>query len=126
MEADGQVAYCISSNKPAGGFYENISYTIDSKSPDNSTTAIALSYGYTGKTKYGYSDDYERNATQILVWIIKDGWFGTSDEETALEIFTEEMSSEKRTAIRDIYHKITENTVKVYSGWSKAKSVKVK
>lgn len=43
-----------------------------------------LIYGYTGTTKYGYSKNVEYYATQILCWIIENGYYSNSSKSTEI------------------------------------------
>ena len=105
----GQVAYCIQSSKDAWtGNYTAQDYYDDLSRAQRLNLKHALIYGYQGMTKYGYSADTERIATQIVIWNICDGWFNNSYESTAVGIFTEGMSSSMATNVKACYNKIKE------------------
>ncbi len=88
LKIDGKIGYCVDSLANSGSagnvstFEHALDYTLNSK------ISLALAYGYTGTTKYGYSADVEQLATQVIVWNICDGWYDTANETTALNIFT--------------------------------------
>lgn len=105
----GQVAYCIQSSKDAWtGDYTAQDYYDDLSRAQRLNLKHALIYGYQGTTKYGYSADTERIATQIVIWNICDGWFNNSSESTAVGVFTEGMSSSMATNVKACYNKIKE------------------
>ena len=105
----GQVAYCIQSSKDAWTVdYTAQDYYDDLSRAQRLNLKHALIYGYQGTTKYGYSADTERIATQIVIWNICDGWFNNSSESTAVGVFTEGMSSSMATNVKVCYNKIKE------------------
>lgn len=105
----GQVAYCIQSSKDAWTSDYTAQDAYDVLSPtQHRNLKHALIYGYQGTTKYGYSADTERIATQIVIWNICDGWFNNSSESTAVGVFTEGMSSSMATNVKVCYNKIKE------------------
>lgn len=105
----GQVAYCIQSSKDAWTSDYTAQDAYDVLSPtQHRNLKHALIYGYQGTTKYGYSADTERIATQIVIWNICDGWFNNSSESTAVGVFTEGMSSTMASNVKACYNKIKE------------------
>lgn len=110
LTADGQTAYCIDSLADSGnGAGTQSRFTVDEIRTPNNPLSVAISYGYTGKTKYGYSAETEQLATQIMVWCIQDGWYDNSSESTALDRFTAGMGSTLAANVKTVYGKIKAN-----------------
>lgn len=119
LTVDGKVAYCIASNESAGVVDNTSSFTVSDDSIANGDLVdLALSYGYTGRTKYNETSDVERMATQIIIWCIVDGWFNNSNEEKAVDIYTAEMgivASDVKTVYQSIKSKVLNHTSKAPS-----------
>lgn len=107
LSADGQVAYCVNSLKNSGSGGNISSFKAGDVIDSNGPMSLALAYGYLGTAKYGYSDEVEQLATQIMVWCIQDGWYNNSDETKALNIFTANMGS-ITSSVKDVYYKMKE------------------
>ena len=74
----------------------------------------ALMYGYIDSTRYGYTADEERIATQIVIWNICDGWFNNTNEKTALSRFTQNIPTSgniKKSSVVACYGKIKSQVV---------------
>ncbi len=109
LTVDGQVAYCIDSGLSQGWNGQSSGVIGNSYTAENQIS-LALAYGYTSKTKYGYSADTERLATQIVIWNMLDGWYDNDKEATALNYFTKEMGDSTLIAnVKTVYYKIKEN-----------------
>ena len=109
LSVDGQVAYCIDSLSTQGPNGTSSGRIGDSYLAENQIS-LALAYGYTSKTKYGYSAETERLATQIVIWNMLDGWYDNGSEATALNYFTAEMGDSTLIAnVKTVYYKIKEN-----------------
>lgn len=107
LTADGQTAYCIDSLADSGdGAGTQSRFTVEELETPNNPLSLAIAYGYTGNTKYGYSAETEQLATQILVWCIQDGWYDNSNESIALDRFTENMGSTLAENVKTVYYKI--------------------
>lgn len=119
LTVDGKVAYCIASNASAGIVDNTSSFTVSGDSITNSDLVdLALSYGYTGSTKYNETPDVERMATQIIIWCIVDGWFNNANEAKALDIYTAEMgsvASDVKTVYQSLKAKVLNHTSKAPS-----------
>ena len=114
LSVDGQVAYCIDSRATQGPNGQS-NGTVDDSYADDHRISLALAYGYTGSTKYGYSSDTERLATQIVIWNIMDGWYDNDSEATALYYFTAQMGDSTLIAnVKTVYYKIKDN-IKSYN-----------
>lgn len=109
MTADGQIAYCSDSLADSGTGGNNSIFHIDTGLNNDDPVSLALAYGYTGRTKYGYSAETEQLATQIMVWCIEDGWYDNSSESTALDRFTAGMGSTLAANVKTVYGKIKAN-----------------
>lgn len=82
LSVNGNVAYCVECGDKAS-VGKNTTVTdmaqllrnAENMSADEKATymTFALMYGYTGTTKYGYSADVERAATQAFIWLITTG-----------------------------------------------------
>lgn len=82
LSVNGNVAYCVECGDKAS-VGKNATVTdlsqllrdADNMSSDEKASymTFALMYGYTGATKYGYSADVERAATQAFIWLITTG-----------------------------------------------------
>lgn len=82
LSVNGNVAYCIECGDKAS-VGQNTTVTDLTQLLRNASNmssqekaryvTYTLMYGYTGSTKYGYSADVERAATQAFVWLITTG-----------------------------------------------------
>lgn len=109
MTANGQIAYCSDSLADSGGGGNISRFTVKDNYSDNSPVSLAIAYGYTGRTKYGYSAETEQLATQIVIWCIQDGWYDNSSESTALNYFTANMGNTLASNVKTVYGKIKAN-----------------
>ena len=60
------------------------------------------------ETKYGYSNEVENIASQIINWTILHNWFNTSSESSVLNVYTANMSSSVASNVKACYNKIKE------------------
>lgn len=86
LTVNGKPAYCIE----LGEQVHTGSYTFQDAYnkltvAERTLLKNALVYGYTGKSKYGYSKNVEYYATQILCWTIENGYYNHTSKST--EIF---------------------------------------
>ncbi|MBD5081119.1 MAG: Cys-Gln thioester bond-forming surface protein, partial [Ruminococcaceae bacterium] len=114
LSVDGQIAYCIDSQSTQGANGTSTG-TVGNAYASDKDISLALAYGYTGTTKYGYSADTERLATQIIIWNMLDGWYDNDSESTALYYFTAEMGDSTLIAnVKTVYYLI-KNNIKNYN-----------
>jgi len=141
--AKGQVAYCISPSKSANTNSFNVTLKepteanlgITAEMDELLTKALMVGYtgtedmvlrnaGFDGNLRWmtaghaplplsGYSYTSQRIATQILVWMIKQGWYGNSDYESrALAIFTKELPTSPKNYKQEVigaYNQLKQN-----------------
>ena len=117
LTANGQVAYCVepSEHLTAGtktiqeiwsGFSEN----------QRKLTTAAYIYGYNGTTRYGYSDDVERAATQAILWSIALGVLNTSKEDLFLNCaFSGNTSATNKSNAKSVFALIKEQIISHYT-----------
>lgn len=111
LTANGKVAYCIKSNASAGVVDNTSAFVVSDGSIENEDLLdLALSYGFTGKTKYNADADVERIATQILIWCITDGWFDNASETKALNIYTAGMGA-IAADVKSVYQALKSNVL---------------
>ena len=60
------------------------------------------------ETKYGYSNEVENIASQIINWTILHNWFNTSSESSVLNVYTANMPSSVASNVKACYNKIKE------------------
>lgn len=79
LAVNGEPAYCIELGTHASAGSGSLS-EVYSKFTTEQKNLIqyTLIYGYRGKTQYGYSKNVEYYATQILCWIIQNGYYNNS------------------------------------------------
>lgn len=111
MYVNGEVAYCteyhVSSSTGDGLTSTNLNNRINTDAQRR--LALALSFGYNPNTAsngsweyYGYGD-LAYVATQIMVWQIVEGTYGTGYEERVLSTLADATGGGKQ-AVLDVYH----------------------
>ncbi|MCL1830047.1 MAG: SpaA isopeptide-forming pilin-related protein [Oscillospiraceae bacterium] len=77
---DGNIAYCLDrANQNPDGSQDTVMSISSLSAEQLQRIRLILLYGYDGNTKYGYSADIERVATQICIWQIAHGLINNSD-----------------------------------------------
>jgi hypothetical protein len=114
--ADGKIAYCIQENTNTFSAEHSVSEFYDGLAPmQQNNIRLSLIYGYKGNPQYGFSDDVERLATQIMIWLIVYGWYDTGDETAALNIYTENMPSNVASNVKTVYGRMKEGMSEHYN-----------
>lgn len=105
FSADGNVAYCVdrTSQVPEGVQVEMGSDWDGFSSSTKRNVALILLYGYDGTSRYGYSADTERVATQMAIWAATHAILGSSYEGVYRE---NAISSGLRNDVLSVYDRI--------------------
>ena len=106
LSANEQIAYCDNSLKDSGDSGAITPFTVIDTKGSSDLLTLAIAYGYTGRTKYGFTEETERLATQIMVWCIQDDFYDNDKESTALNLFTANMGSTLASNVKTVYGKI--------------------
>ncbi|WP_083712053.1 SpaA isopeptide-forming pilin-related protein [Massiliimalia massiliensis] len=85
LKVNGKPAYCIELGEQVytGDYTFKDAYNKLSTA-EKKLLQYTLIYGYTGSVKYGYSKNVEYYATQILCWIIENGYYNNSSKSTEI------------------------------------------
>ena len=85
LTVDGKPAYCIELGEQVyTGSYSFSDVYNKLSTAEKKLLQYTLIYGYTGSLKYGYSKNVEYYATQILCWIIENGYYNNSSKSTEI------------------------------------------
>ena len=118
--ANGEYAYCMDAEADSGitgtSIFTaedfNLSDWVKRNYTSNQIKLMKYAAIYTIKnaseTKYGYSNEVENIASQIINWTILHNWFNTSSESSVLNVYTANMSSSVASNVKDCYNKIKE------------------
>lgn len=117
--ANGEYAYCMDAEADSGITGTSIFTAKDFMSDwvkrnytSNQIKLMKYAAIYTIKnaseTKYGYSNEVENIASQIINWTILHNWFNTSSESSVLNVYTANMSSSVASNVKACYNKIKE------------------
>ena len=118
--ANGEYAYCMDAEADSGitgtsiftaeDFY--LSDWVKRNYTSNQIKLMKYAAIYTIKnaseTKYGYSNEVENIASQIINWTILHNWFNTSSESSVLNVYTANMPSSVASNVKACYNKIKE------------------
>lgn len=118
--ANGEYAYCMDAEADSGKTGTSIFTAEDFNLSDwvkrnytsNQIKLMKYAAMYTIKnaseTKYGYSNEVENIASQIINWTILHNWFNTSSESSVLNVYTANMPSSVASNVKACYNKIKE------------------
>lgn len=118
--ANGEYAYCMDAEADSGKTGTSIFTAEDFNLSDwvkrnytsNQIKLMKYAAIYTIKnaseTKYGYSNEVENIASQIINWTILHNWFNTSSESSVLNVYTANMPSSVASNVKACYNKIKE------------------
>ena len=118
--ANGEYAYCMDAESDSGitgtSIYTaedfNLSVWVKRNCTSNQIKLMKYAAIYTIKnaseTKYGYSNEVENIASQIINWTILHNWFNTSSESSVLNVYTANMPSSVASNVKACYNKIKE------------------
>lgn len=118
--ANGEYAYCMDAEADSGTTGTSIFTAEDFNLSDwvkrnytsNQIKLMKYAAIYTIKnaseTKYGYSNEVENIASQIINWTILHNWFNTSSESSVLNVYTANMPSSVASNVKACYNKIKE------------------
>lgn len=118
--ANGEYAYCMDAEADSGITGTSIFTAEDIKLSNwvkrnytsNQIKLMKYAAIYTIKnaseTKYGYSNEVENIASQIINWTILHNWFNTSSESSVLNVYTANMPSSVASNVKACYNKIKE------------------
>lgn len=118
--ANGEYAYCMDAEADSGITGTSIFTAEDFNLFDwvkrnytsNQIKLMKYAAIYTIKnaseTKYGYSNEVENIASQIINWTILHNWFNTSSESSVLNVYTANMPSSVASNVKACYNKIKE------------------
>lgn len=114
---DGRPAYCVEPDEHFTNGDKTIRDTFDRLSLQQQRyITAAFIYGYDGHTKYGYSWQTERAATQGIVWAIAVGAFNTSQESLLQDcVFGGRTSSTNKANAKAVYAKIKAQILSHYT-----------
>ena len=118
--ANGEYAYCMDAEADSGitgtSIFTaedfNLSDWVKRNYTSNQIKLMTYAAIYTIKnaseTKYGYSNEVENIASQIINWTILHNWFNTSSESSVLNVYTANMPSSVASNVKACYNKIKE------------------
>lgn len=118
--ANGEYAYCMDAEADSGitgtSIFTaedfNLSDWVERNCTSNQIKLMKYAAIYTIKnaseTKYGYSNEVENIASQIINWTILHNWFNTSSESSVLNVYTANMPSSVASNVKACYNKIKE------------------
>ena len=118
--ANGEYAYCMDAEADSGitgtSIFTaedfNLSDWVKRNYTSNQIKLMKYAAIYTIKnaseTKYGYSNEVENIASQIINWTILHNWFNTSSESSVLNVYAANMSSSVASNVKACYNKIKE------------------
>lgn len=118
--ANGEYAYCMDAEADSGitgtSIFTaedfNLSKWVKRNYTSNQIKLMKYAAIYTIKnaseTKYGYSNEVENIASQIINWTILHNWFNTSSESSVLNVYTANMPSSVASNVKACYNKIKE------------------
>lgn len=118
--ANGEYAYCMDAEADSGitgtSIFTaedfNLSEWVKRNYTSNQIKLMKYAAIYTIKnaseTKYGYSNEVENIASQIINWTILHNWFNTSSESSVLNVYTANMPSSVASNVKACYNKIKE------------------
>ena len=118
--ANGEYAYCMDAEADSGitgtSIFTaedfNLSEWVKRNCTSNQIKLMKYAAIYTIKnaseTKYGYSNEVENIASQIINWTILHNWFNTSSESSVLNVYTANMPSSVASNVKACYNKIKE------------------
>lgn len=118
--ANGEYAYCMDAEADSGitgtsifiAEDFNLSDWVNRNYTSNQIKLMKYAAIYTIKnaseTKYGYSNEVENIASQIINWTILHNWFNTSSESSVLNVYTANMPSSVASNVKACYNKIKE------------------
>lgn len=118
--ANGEYAYCMDAEADSGitgtSIFTaedfNLSDWVKRNYTSNQIKLMKYAAIYTIKnaseTKYGYSNEVENIASQIINWTIPHNWFNTSSESSVLNVYTANMPSSVASNVKACYNKIKE------------------
>lgn len=118
--ANGEYAYCMDAEADSGitgtSIFTaedfNLSDWVKRNYTSNQIKLMKYAAIYTIKnaseTKYGYSNEVENIASQIINWTILHNWFNTSSESSVLNVYTANMPSSVASNVKACYNKIKE------------------
>ena len=118
--ANGEYAYCMDAAADSGitgtSIFTaedfNLSDWVKRNYTSNQIKLMKYAAIYTIKnaseTKYGYSNEVENIASQIINWTILHNWFNTSSESSVLNVYTANMPSSVASNVKACYNKIKE------------------
>ena len=118
--ANGEYAYCMDAEADSGitgtSIFTaedfNLSDWVKRNYTSNQIKLMKYAAKYTIKnaseTKYGYSNEVENIASQIINWTILHNWFNTSSESSVLNVYTANMPSSVASNVKACYNKIKE------------------
>lgn len=118
--ANGEYAYCMDAEADSGitgtSIFTaedfNLSDWVNRNYTSNQIKLMKYAAIYTIKnaseTKYGYSNEVENIASQIINWTILHNWFNTSSESSVLNVYTANMPSSVASNVKACYNKIKE------------------
>lgn len=118
--ANGEYAYCMDAKADSGitgtSIFTaedfNLSDWVKRNYTSNQIKLMKYAAIYTIKnaseTKYGYSNEVENIASQIINWTIQHNWFNTSSESSVLNVYTANMPSSVASNVKACYNKIKE------------------
>lgn len=118
--ANGEYAYCMDAEADSGitgtSIFTaedfNLSDWVKRNYTSNQIKLMKYAAIYTIKnaseTKYGYSNEVENIASQIINWPILHNWFNTSSESSVLNVYTANMPSSVASNVKACYNKIKE------------------
>lgn len=118
--ANGEYAYCMDAEADSGitgtSIFTaedfNLSGWVNRNYTSNQIKLMKYAAIYTIKnaseTKYGYSNEVENIASQIINWTILHNWFNTSSESSVLNVYTANMPSSVASNVKACYNKIKE------------------
>ena len=115
--ANGEYAYCMDAEADSGitgtSIFTaedfNLSDWVKRNYTSNQIKLMKYAAIYTIKnaseTKYGYSNEVENIASQIINWTILHNWFNTSSESSVLNVYTANMPSSVASNEQILSHK---------------------
>ena len=118
--SNGEYAYCMDAEADSGitgtSIFTaedfNLSEWVKRNYTSNQIKLMKYAAIYTIKnaseTKYGYSNEVENIASQIINWTILHNWFNTSSESSVLNVYTANMPSSVASNVKACYNKIKE------------------
>ncbi len=114
--ANGEYAYCMDAEADSGitgtSIFTAEDFNLSDCYTSNQIKLMKYAAIYTIKnaseTKYGYSNEVENIASQIINWTILHNWFNTSSESSVLNVYTANMPSSVASNVKACYNKIKE------------------